>query len=81
VDKANPTAEAVAVLGERIVAVGSNAGRDGVRGSQTRVVDAGGKLLVPEFNDAHVHFISGGSQLENVQLMTLPAPKNLRAAL
>ena len=68
VDKAVPAAQAVAVLGDRIVAVGSDADVDLWRGSQTRVVDAGGKLLVPGFNDAHVHFISGGSQLDNVQL-------------
>ena len=68
VDKAVPTAQAVAVLGDRIVAVGSNADVDLWRGPQTLVMDGGGKLLVPGFNDAHVHFISGGSQLDNVQL-------------
>ena len=68
VDKARPTAQAVAVLGERIVAVGSNAEIDAWRGSNTRVIDASGKLLLPGFNDAHVHFVSGGLQLDNVQL-------------
>jgi predicted amidohydrolase YtcJ len=68
VDKAIPSAQAVAILGERIVAVGSNGDVDAWRGAQTLVVDAGGKLLLPGFNDAHVHFISGGSQLDNVQL-------------
>lgn len=80
VDKTIPTAQAIAVLGERIVAVGSNAEVDTWRGAQTSVVDAGGKLLLPGFNDAHVHFISGGSQLDNVQLNDATAPKNLRAA-
>ncbi len=68
VDAALPTAQAVAVLGDRIVAVGSNADVDAWRGAQTRVVDAGGKLLLPGFNDAHVHFVSGGTQLDAVQL-------------
>ncbi len=68
VDKSLPTAEAVAVLGERIVAVGSNADVDLWRGPDTRVIDAGGKLLLPGFNDAHVHFVSGGEQLDNIQL-------------
>jgi predicted amidohydrolase YtcJ len=67
-DKAIPSAQAVAVLGDHIAAVGSNADVDVWRGPQTQVVDAAGKLLVPGFNDAHVHFISGGSQLDNVQL-------------
>jgi predicted amidohydrolase YtcJ len=68
VDKATPTARAVAVLGERIVAVGSDADVDAWRGPKTRVVDAGGKLLLPGFDDAHVHFVSGGAQLDSVQL-------------
>ena len=68
VDKSVPTAQAVAVLGDRIVAVGSNADVDVWRGAQTRIVDAEGKLLLPGFDDAHVHFISGGSQLDYVQL-------------
>jgi hypothetical protein len=68
VDKAHPTAQAVAVLGERIVAVGSNAEVEAWRGPQTHIIDAGGKLLLPGFNDAHVHFITGGMQLDSVQL-------------
>jgi predicted amidohydrolase YtcJ len=68
VDAGQPQAEAVAVLGERIVAVGSNAEIEQWRGPQTRVINAEGKRLVPGFNDAHVHFISGGMQLDAVQL-------------
>ena len=68
VDAARPQAEAVAVIGERLVAVGSNAEIAQWRGPQTKVVDAGGKLLLPGFNDAHVHFISGGIELDSVQL-------------
>lgn len=68
VDKAMPTAQAVAVVDERIVAVGSATEIETWRGPQTRVIDAGGKLVLPGFNDAHVHFVSGGMQLDNVQL-------------
>jgi len=68
VDKARPTAQAVAVLGDRIVAVGSNVDVEVWRGPKTRVIDARGQLLLPGFNDAHVHFVSGGQQLDNVQL-------------
>ncbi len=68
VDPARPQAEAVAVLGERIVAVGSATEIAAWRGSTTRVIDAGGRLLLPGFDDAHVHFMSGGSQLASVQL-------------
>jgi predicted amidohydrolase YtcJ len=68
VDKSHPKAEAVAVLGERIVTVGSNSDVESWRGPHTQIVDANGKPLLPGFNDAHVHFVSGGMQLDNVQL-------------
>jgi predicted amidohydrolase YtcJ len=68
VDKNHPQAEAVAIIGSRIVAVGTEAEIDGWRGPQTRIIDAAGKLLLPGFNDAHVHFISGSMQLDQVQL-------------
>jgi predicted amidohydrolase YtcJ len=75
VDKQHPKAEAVAVIGERIVAVGSRADIDLWRAPQTKVIDAGGKLLLPGFNDAHVHFIQGGAQLEQVQLTDAATPE------
>jgi predicted amidohydrolase YtcJ len=68
VDKSLPRAEAVAVLGDRIVAVGSSADVDAWRGRNTHVIDADGKMLLPGFNDAHVHFVSGGKQLDSIQL-------------
>src|SRR5260370_7590763 len=68
VDKQQPAAEAVAVIGDRIVAVGSSGEVDRWRGPQTKILDAAGKLLLPGFNDAHVHFVDGGAQLDQVQL-------------
>jgi hypothetical protein len=75
VDRAHPEAEAVAILGDRIVGVGSNQEIDAWRGPNTRVQDAAGKRLVPGFNDAHVHFTSGGQQLDNVQLNDATSPQ------
>ena len=75
VDKQHPTAEAVAVIGDRIAAVGSSAEIDLWRGSQTKVIDAGHKLVLPGFNDAHVHFIQGGAQLDEVQLTDAASPQ------
>jgi predicted amidohydrolase YtcJ len=75
VDKAHPRAEAVAVIGDRIVAVGSNSEIDGWRDSRTKVIDAQGKLLLPGFNDAHVHFVSGGAQLDQVDLKDASSPE------
>jgi predicted amidohydrolase YtcJ len=75
VDKQHPKAEAVAVIGDRIVALGSRADIDLWRGPKTKVIDAGGKLLLPGFNDAHVHFMQGGAQLEQVQLTDALTPE------
>jgi len=75
VDKSVASAQAVAVLEERIVAVGSSAEVDAWRGPRTQVIDAGGKLLLPGFNDAHLHFVSGGMQLNNVQLKDATSPQ------
>jgi len=75
VDKSNPTAQAVALLGDRIVAVGSNSDVDNWRGPNTRVIDAEGKLLLPGFNDAHVHFVNGGLALDAVQLNDATSPE------
>jgi len=68
VDKSHPTAQAVAVLGDRIVAVGSDREVEAWRGARTQIIDASGKLLLPGFNDAHVHFVDGGLALDRVQL-------------
>ena len=75
VDKQHPKADAVAAIGDRIVAVGSNAEIDLWRGPQTSVMDAGGKLVLPGFNDSHVHFISGGAQLDQVNLNDAATPQ------
>ena len=68
VNEAQPRAEAVACLGSRIVAVGSNGEIRKWIGPGTEVLDLGGKLVLPGFNDAHVHFFSGGENLAGVQL-------------
>jgi predicted amidohydrolase YtcJ len=75
VDPSLPEAEAVAILGDRIVALGSSAQVDAWRGPQTHVIDAGGKRLLPGFNDAHVHFTDGGSQLDSVDLKDAISPQ------
>ncbi|MFO7914223.1 MAG: amidohydrolase [Candidatus Krumholzibacteriales bacterium] len=57
IDSDNPLAEAVAARGEKIVAVGSNEEiRRFIEDGRTAVIDAGGRLMTPGFNDAHIHF-------------------------
>src|SRR2546430_7602336 len=67
VDTSNPAAQAVAVLGDRIVSVGSNSDVNNWRRPNTRLIDAEGKLLLPGFNDSHVHLVNGGLALDAVQ--------------
>ena len=74
-DAARPAAEAVAVHGHRIVAVGTSAELKRYVGARTRVVDAKGALVLPGFNDAHVHFLSGGFQLASVDLRDAATPQ------
>jgi predicted amidohydrolase YtcJ len=74
-DAGAPGAEAVAVYGNRIVAVGTSAEVRRLAGAHTRVVDARGALVLPGFNDAHVHFLSGGFQLSSVDLRDAATPQ------
>ena len=69
-----PSAEAIAIAGDRIAAVGSSPDVDGWRGPDTRVIDAGGARVLPGFNDSHVHFVTGGLQLDSVDLRDAATP-------
>jgi predicted amidohydrolase YtcJ len=66
--KGRPAATAIAVKDGRVSAVGSDADVQSWIGTATRVVDLRGRLVVPGFNDAHVHFLSGGFGLLSVDL-------------
>jgi predicted amidohydrolase YtcJ len=77
VDARLPAAEAVAVAGDRIVAVGSVADIDLWRGSATRVIDGRGRRLLPGFNDAHLHLMIGGAELDRVRLRDASTPQEL----
>ncbi|AHG92015.1 Amidohydrolase 3 [Gemmatirosa kalamazoonensis] len=76
-DPRRPWADALAVRGERLAAVGSSAEVRKLAGSAARVVDAKGALVVPGFIDAHVHFIDGGFRLSSVQLRDAATPAEL----
>jgi predicted amidohydrolase YtcJ len=74
IDDDRPRAEAVAVAHGRVLAVGSDAELRGLRGPRTRVVDLGGRALVPGFHDAHDHMIGFGMQLRMVRADAAAAP-------
>ena len=54
-DPSRPSAEAVAVRGDRIIAVGSTSEILALGNANTKRIDAGGRAVIPGFNDAHDH--------------------------
>jgi len=68
VEKSLPWAEAVAVRDGKIMAVGANAEVKKLIGKDTQTIDLQGKLVLPGFNDAHLHFASGGLYLLGIDL-------------
>jgi predicted amidohydrolase YtcJ len=68
VDRAVPPAEAVAICGERIAAVGATDEIRKLAGPTTRVIDLAGKLVLPGFNDSHVHLVDGAQEIVGVDL-------------
>jgi predicted amidohydrolase YtcJ len=72
-DTLRPYAEAVAIRGERIIAVGSNAAADAHRSPRTRVIDATGRFVTPGFIDDHTHFNQAGALLIGANLLDVSA--------
>jgi len=67
-DPGNPWAEAVAVSGGRILAVGSDQDLAQYRGPDTNVIDLAGRMAMPGIIDDHVHFLWGSYSLTGLQL-------------
>jgi len=74
-DAKRTVASSIAVSGGKIIAIGSDADIRSLIGPSTRVIDAGGKLVLPGFNDAHVHFSETGAQLSSVDLRSSKSPQ------
>ena len=73
-DPTNPWAEALAVAGGAILAVGAAPDVEALAGASTRTIDLGGGFVVPGFIDNHTHFLSGGFQLASVNLRDADTP-------
>lgn len=76
-----PWAEAIAVRGDRIAAVGSSAEIRKMTAASAKIIDAHGQMLVPGFNDAHVHIISAGRGLSSVKLRDASTPAQFIARI
>jgi len=81
VDAARSWAEAVAIRDGRITYVGTDAGVDAYIGADTSVVDLGGRMLLPAFQDSHIHPISGGIEAAACDLNGLQDLAEYRAAI
>lgn len=80
-DQRRPWAEAVAVSGDRIVAVGSSAEVRKLTGAGTHLMDARGGMVVPGFTDSHLHFVDGGHTLSSVDLRHAATPTEFVARI
>lgn len=67
-DDAKPRAEAVAVAGNTIAAVGSNADVRALKGKRTREIDAGGASVLPGLIEGHMHLFPGATELDHLHL-------------
>ncbi len=76
-----PQAEAVALNGGHIVAVGTNAEILKLEEPETKLIDLGGRRMLPGFNDAHVHFYEGGSSLAGPQFRYAKSKQEFRDTL
>ncbi len=74
-DAKRTVARAMAVIGRKIHAIGTDAEMKPWIGPKTKVIDAGGKTIIPGFNDAHVHFMETGYQLAAVDLRDAKTPQ------
>jgi predicted amidohydrolase YtcJ len=68
VNTKQPWAEAVAIQGDKIIAVGTEAEVEKFRNPKTKMIDAGGRLVLPGFVDCHIHFLDGSLSLGRVNL-------------
>jgi predicted amidohydrolase YtcJ len=61
-------AEAAAIRGDKIATIGNRKEVEKMRGVNTKLIDAGGRLLLPGFTDCHIHFMDGSLGLTRVDL-------------
>ncbi|SIQ85901.1 hypothetical protein SAMN05880561_105131 [Rhizobium sp. RU33A] len=76
-----PHAEAIAISGGRILAVGSANEITAYRGAATQVLDAGGMSVTPGINESHIHIFGGSSELDQLSLFNIKGFEAFKAAV
>lgn len=76
VNPAQPSAEALAIKGNKILKVGSTSEMESVTGDTTEVINLQGSFILPGFIDCHTHFLDGGFSLSDVQLREVNSPED-----
>ena len=71
-DSTTPQGQAVAITGDKITAVGSDADIQKYVGANTKVIDLQGHLAIPGFDESHGHFTGLGQALSELKLMGVP---------
>ena len=81
-DAGRPHARAMAIAAGRIIALGDDGEIRALAGKGTRVIHAGGRLLLPGFQDAHIHLLNGGVDLvQTADLSDVTTIEELQSAL
>jgi predicted amidohydrolase YtcJ len=80
-DDARSRASAVAIEDGRIVYVGDDEGARALAGATTRMVDLGGNMLLPAFQDPHSHFVASGTAMSGCVVFDLPDAAAVLAAI
>lgn len=80
-DDDNPAAEAIAVRDGAIIAIGSRAAIEALKGPATKMIDAKGGSVIPGFIEAHMHLFSGGAELAHLQLGGIHGFEALQSAI
>ncbi|NML76522.1 amidohydrolase [Rhizobium sp. S-51] len=80
-DDALPRAEAVAIVGNRIAAIGGNAEIEAMATPSTRIIDAKGATVMPGFNEAHMHIFGGSVSLNELSLFGVNGFDTLKEAV
>ena len=80
-DDAHPRAEAVALQGERVLALGDTATIRAMAGAGCRVIDAQGATVLPGLIESHLHLFLGGNELAHLPLLGVHGADGLAKAL